>query len=67
MWPKWLANTLDRSSRSTRPHAVARQPHVADVAIPPVDDSRSGARADDWELATGFRIHLGYERSDFDA
>lgn len=68
MWPKWLAETLDRSSIDPRPRAEAKRQHVPDADAfraggVRADGGTTGARATDWELATGFRIHLGYGRA----
>ena len=57
MWPKWLADTLDRSALEPRPHgAAAKTQRVRDLdepALPAVDGA-------DWDGVTGFDIHVGY-------
>ena len=61
MWPKWLADTLDRASVDSRPHAAdAKRQRVLDIDAPSADDAVAGARADDWEFVTGLRLHEGY-------
>ena len=57
MWPKWLADTLDRSAPESRPHgAAAKTQRVRDLdepAVPGVGDA-------DWDGVTGFDIHAGF-------
>ncbi len=56
MWPRWLAETLERSSHDPRLDRGAKSRLVPDrepvvEALDPVD----------WDEATGLSIHDGYE------
>lgn len=68
MWPKWLADTLDRSAPDMRSKGGARPPSQNVNGSPDVIDPREAIDpgAIDWDEASGFDLHAGYgaERTD---
>ena len=63
MWPKWLAETLDRSALEARPHHIVAKPQ----RVGEVDDCIDHAvDVVDWDDVTGFEIHAGFDTGSHD-
>ena len=63
MWPKWLAETLDRSSIDAKPHAAGTEPqHVLEESLLAVEtrDHLSDHDGEDWDLLTDLDLLEGY-------
>lgn len=57
MWPKWLADTLDRSALESRPHRFTAKPQ----RVRDVDEGQADSPdVTDWDDVTGYDIHVGF-------